>query len=186
MAKPQLRKMVVTGDHLVAPDSGPPWTVHWDTAMRADGNWSIVRTINETVALERAAHFLKLGFIVHAIRDPSGTIVMNAGEITRRLGSAEDKSADRASPVASTTTTEQSAHDILRGFVDDYQATPGRMLAAATLHALLSPHGVTRIQFDRAVGYAKDHGWLSVTNGVLTLTQAGHAAASTGVVQRGK
>jgi len=135
-----------------------------------------VRTSNEMTALERAAHFVKLGFVVHAIKDPSGTTIMNAGEIKRRFSPAEDKALDGESP-ASSATTEQSAQDILRGFVDDYKATPGRMLAAATLHALLSPHGVTRIQFDRAVGYAKDHGWLSVADGVLTLTQAGYAAA---------
>jgi hypothetical protein len=169
--------MVVTGDHLVAPDSGPPWTVHWDIATRADGNWSIVRTLNEATALERAAHFVKLGFVVHAIKDPTGTIVMNAGEIVRRFSPAEDKAPDNGSAAVNTATAEQSAHDILRGFVDDYKATPGRMLAAATLQALLSPHGVSRLEFDRAVGYAKDHGWLSVADGVLTLTQAGYAAA---------
>jgi hypothetical protein len=126
--------------------------------------------------MERAAHFVKLGFIVHAIKDPSGTIVMNAGEIARRFARNERRPPGGGS-FASPQTAEQSARDILRGFVDDYKAAPGRMLAAATLHALLSPHGITRLQFDQAVGFAKEHGWLNVSDGVLTLTPAGHAAA---------
>jgi hypothetical protein len=176
MAKQHLRKMVVTGDHLVAPDGGPPWTVLWDTAAKADGNWSIVRTPNEATALERAAHFVKLGFVVHVIRDPSGAIVLNAREIARRFGPAEDK-APGGSPAASLPTAEESAHEILRGFVEKHHATPGRMLAATTLQAFLAPSGVTRIEFERAVNFAKDHGWLSVADGILTLTQAGYAAA---------
>jgi hypothetical protein len=177
MAKQHLRKMVVSGDHIVAPDSGPPWTVLWDTATRADGNWSIVRTPNEATALERAAHFVKLGFVVSAIRDPSGTVVMNAGDIARRFGPSEDKGPN-GGPAANMPTPEDSAHAILRGFVEKHQATPGRMLAAATLRDLLAPNGVSRIEFERGVSFAKDHGWLNVADGVLTLTQPGYAAAT--------
>jgi hypothetical protein len=177
MAKQHLRKMVVTGDHLVAPDGGPPWTVLWDTAAKADGNWSIVRTPNEATALERAAHFVKLGFVVHVIKDPSGTIVLNAREIARRFGPTEDK-ASAGNPAANMPTAEESAHEILRGFVEKHLATPGRMLAAATLQAPLTANGVSRMEFERAVSFAKEHGWLSVADGVLTLTQAGYAAAT--------
>jgi len=177
MAKQHLRKMVVSGDHLVAPDNGPPWTVLWDTAARGDGNWSTVRTPNEASALERAAHFMKLGFVVHAIKDPSGTVVLNAGELARRFAPADD-TAPGSKPTVSMPTAEQSAHEILRGFVEKHQATPGRMLAAATLQAFLSPAGVTRMEFERAVSFAKEHGWLSVADGVLTLTQAGYAVAT--------
>jgi hypothetical protein len=176
MAKQHLRKMVVTGDHLVAADGGPPWTVLWDTAPRHDGNWSTVRTPNEATALERAAHFVKLGFVVHAIKDPAGSIAMDASEIARRFRIVEDNAPD-GSPAPSMPTCEQSAHEILRGFVEKHQAKPGRMLAAATLRAFLSPSGVTRMEFEHAVSFAKDHGWLSVDDGVLTLTQAGYAAA---------
>lgn len=170
------RKMIVHGDHLEAADSGSPWTVLWDTVVRADGRWSTVRAQTEAAALERAAHFVKLGFVVHAIKNPSGAVVMDARAIDARFAPQDAPSragSDRPVPSA-----EQSARDILRGFVDDHQAMPGRMLAAATLHALLSPHGVSQAEFARAVSYAKDHGWLSVGDGILTLTQAGYAAAT--------
>src|SRR6185437_6771283 len=83
------RKMIVRGDHLEAPETGPPWIVLWDTAARADDDWSTVRTQSESSALERAAHFVKLGFIVHAIKDPTGAVVMNAAEIAARFGAVE-------------------------------------------------------------------------------------------------
>lgn len=178
MVKQHLRKMVVSGDHIVAPESGPPWIVLWDTAMRVDGNWSVVRAPNEANALERAAHFVKLGFVVFAIRDPSGTVVMNADDIARRFGPTEQKGPNGDS-VADLRTVERMAHAILWSFVEKHQAAPGRMLAAATLHDLLAPHGVTRAEFERGVSFAKERGWLNVADGMLTLTQPGFAAATT-------
>jgi hypothetical protein len=176
MAK-HYRKMVVHGDHLEASKDGPPWTVLWDTVERGDQSWSTVRTQSEASALERAAHFVKLGFVVHAIKDPSGAVIMDAAAIAGRFGRAEEMPQPRV-PERAVPSTEQSARDILRGFVEDHQATPGRMLAASTLHALLSPHGVSLSEFQRAVTFAKDHGWLGVGDGVLTLTQAGYAAVT--------
>jgi plasmid stability protein len=73
---------------------------------------------------------------------------------------------------------EQSARDILRGFVEDHQAKPGRMLAASTLRALLSQHGVSPAEFARAVSYAKERHWLGTAEGMLTLTQSGYAEAT--------
>lgn len=175
MAK-HYRKMVVHGDHLEAPESGPPWIVLWDTTARPEGQWSTVRTQSEAAALERAGHFVKLGFIVHAIKDPSGQVVMDAAAIAGRFAPTPNV-AERAVPGAAAPSVEHSARDILRGFVEDWQATPGRMLAAPTVFALLSPQGVSPAEFDRAVSYAKDHGWLGVADGTLTLTQAGYAAA---------
>ncbi len=177
MAK-HYRKMLVHGDHLEASDSGPPWIVLWDTTPRPDGNWSTVRAHTEASALERAAHFVKLGFVVHAIKDPSGAIVMNAGEIVARFGVNEERSRRRA-PDGAAPTPEKSAHDILRGFVEDFRATPGRMLAESAVRALLAPHGVGPSQFSAAVIYAEQHGWLRAADGTLTLTQAGYAAATT-------
>ena len=78
------RKMVVTGDHL-NPAKSPPWTVIWDTVARADGCWSEHRSQNEATALEQAAHFVKLGFVVHEIRDPSGVVTMDAEAIEARF-----------------------------------------------------------------------------------------------------
>jgi hypothetical protein len=171
------RKMVVHGDHLIATDTGPPWTVLWDTSARSEGEWSTVRTQTEAAALERAAHFVKLGFIVHAIRDPSGSVVMDAASIAGRFGPASEAPPRLPPDARIAPSAEQSAHDILRGFVEGHQAMPGRMLAAATLHTRLLPQAVSTGEFDRAVSFAKDHGWLSVADGILTLTQAGYQVA---------
>ncbi len=169
----QYRKMVTHGDHLEPPPDGPPWIVLWDTAARPEGSWSSVRTQSEAAALERAAHFVKLGFIVHAIMDPSGAVLMDAETIAGRFGATGPSEAEptRDRPAAS---DEQSARGIVRGFVEEHQAVPGRMLAAATLRS----RGLTPTDFERAVSFAKDHGWVGVADGILTLTQAGYVAAT--------
>lgn len=177
MAK-HYRKMVVHGDHLQAADTGPPWTVLWETTARSDGQWSTVRTASQADAVERAAHFVKLGFVVHAIKDPAGLVVMDAKTIIGRFAPPKETPPrtppeDRVAPSA-----EQSARDMLRGFFEDDQAMPGRMLDATTLHARLAPQAMSMSEFDRAVNFAKDRGWLRVGDGILTLTQAGFAVAS--------
>jgi hypothetical protein len=149
--------------------------VLWDTSARPEGNWSTVRTQSEAAALERAEHFVKLGFTVHAIKDPSGLVFMDAETIAGRFRPAVQTEPD---PEPSAPSDEQSARDIVRGFVEDHQAVPGRMLAAATLRSLLTPRGLTPIDFERAVSFAKDHGWVGVADGILTLTQAGYVAAT--------
>ena len=176
MAK-HYRKMIVHGDHLEASESGPPWTVLWDTAPRQDEAWSTVRTQSEASALERAAHFVKLGFVVHAIKDPSGAVAMNAAEIRTRCGAPREPRPSRA-PDGTAPSAEKSAHDILRGFVEDFQAMPGRMLTASAVHALLAPQGVSPAEFTAAVTYAEEHGWLRAATDTLTLTQAGYAVAT--------
>lgn len=169
------RKMVTHGDHLEAPKT-PPWVVLWDTAKRSDGNWSTVRTQSEASALERAAHFVKLGFVVHAIKDPSGVVVMDAASIAGRFGAADSAASKpaRERPVRS---DEEAAREVVRGFVDGHQAMPGRMLAAVALRSQLLPRGLNQADFERAVSFAKDHGWISAADGILTLTQAGYAVA---------
>ena len=79
-----LKKMVVSGDH-VASDTGLRWSVLWDTAGCPEGRWSRAEAKTETEALERAAHFQRLGFAVHAINDPSGAMVMDSAAIDARL-----------------------------------------------------------------------------------------------------
>jgi len=171
------RKMIVHGDHLESGDGGPLWTVLWDTSARPDGQWSTVRAPGEAAALERAAHFVRLGFVVHAIKDPSGNVVMNEAAVAQRI--APKETARRARDGGRTIpTAEQSARDILRSFVDEHQAVPGRMLNASALHALLSPQGVGPTEFKLAVSYAQDQGWLSVGDGTLTLTQTGYSVAT--------
>jgi hypothetical protein len=78
------KKILVSGDH-VASDTGRRWSVLWDTAGCPDGRWSTAVAKTETEALERAAHFRRLGFAVHAINDPSGVMVMDSAAIEARL-----------------------------------------------------------------------------------------------------
>jgi hypothetical protein len=177
MAK-HYRKMVVHGDHLTAADTGPPWIVLWETTARADGQWSTVRSPTQAEAFERAAHFVKLGFVVHAIKDPTGLVVMDAESIVGRFAPAKESPprtppGDRTAP-----SVEEAARDMLRGFFEDDQAMPGRMLESATLHARLSLHALSMSEFDRAVSFAEAQGWLNVGDGILTLTQEGFAAAT--------
>ncbi|MGH7087982.1 MAG: hypothetical protein ACREFQ_03690 [Stellaceae bacterium] len=176
MANPH-RKMLAHADHLEAPEKGPPWIVLWDTAVRPDGNWSTVRTQSEAAALERAAHFVKLGFVVHAIKDPSGAVIMDAARITDRFraGDGATSKLARERPVLS---DEEAARVVVRGLAGGPQAMPGRMLPAAALRAQVLPRGLSHADFERAVSFAKDHAWISDADGILTLTQAGYAVAT--------
>jgi hypothetical protein len=49
--------------------------------------WSRATEKTEEEALERAARFLKLGFVVYEIRDPKGSVFMNETQIKQRFGS---------------------------------------------------------------------------------------------------
>jgi hypothetical protein len=104
------RKAIIYGAPLAFPEKGPPWTVLWDTTARAAGDWSTVHAQSEAVALERAAHFVRLGFIVHAIMNPSGSVVMDAADIARRFGPTRDAPPASEREMQS---AEQSARDIL-------------------------------------------------------------------------
>jgi hypothetical protein len=178
------RQIVVRGDHVGVPETGAPWTVLWDTTRRTDGQWSTAHAKSEAEALERAAHFVRLGFVVHAIKNPSGTVVMNAEDVAGRFGPT--RAPPRPAPEGEiqdevrreARSDEQSARGILRSFVEDHRATPGRVLATAALQALPAQQGMSPAEFERAVRYAKDHGWLGVADGMLTLTQRGYAEAT--------
>ena len=104
-------KAIIYNAPLAFPEQGPPWTVLWDTTARADGYWSTVHAPSEAAALERAAHFVKLGFVVHAIRNPSGIVVMNADDIAHRFGPTRE--APPPAPEREMSSAEQSARDIL-------------------------------------------------------------------------
>jgi hypothetical protein len=76
--------------NLTAPAAGVTtlWTIWWDTLRRAGTEgWSWSRAVEPTQheALQRAERFLKLGFVVYAIRDPSGAIFMDEAQITERF-----------------------------------------------------------------------------------------------------
>lgn len=164
------RKIIVSGDH-IEPDTGPTWTVLWDTTTRSAGEWSTAGARNEASALERAAHFLKLGFLVHAIKDPSGAVVLDAAAVTGRLVPA---TAEPPRPSPEPPSAEEPGRQLLRAFIEGYGATPGRMLAATSLSALLSEQGMSPSEFERAVTYATRHNWLTIADGTLTLTRLGY------------
>jgi hypothetical protein len=179
---PRQRKIMVSGDHIGRLDEGRSWSVLWDTTARTEGEWSTADAQSEATALERAAHFLKLGFAVHAIRDPAGIVVMDASAIIERLVPAADEPGplahERLRDTPEQPSAEQSGRQLLGGFVDHYKATSGRMLAAASLGALLLEQGMRPSEFERAVSYAKTHDWLIVADGTLTLTRMGYAIAT--------
>ncbi|HEY3916407.1 MAG TPA: hypothetical protein VGL83_01380 [Stellaceae bacterium] len=174
MAAPYLRKSIVSADHL-NPGTRPPWIVLWDTTERSDGHWSVVRAQSEANATECAAHFLKLGFVVHAIKDPSGTVVMDARSIAARF--APNKSSMPAYPERRRSEPEYVALTILRNFAEDRQPIPGLMIALALVQTRLSPLALNTTELDRAVSFAAGRGWLTIGDGILTLTREGCAAA---------
>ena len=90
MVRQLKKKMLVSGDH-VASDTGLRWSVLWDTAGRPAGRWSAAEAKTEKEALERAAHFRRLGFAVHAINDPSGVMVLDSAAIEARLHPSADE-----------------------------------------------------------------------------------------------
>lgn len=171
---PYLRKSVVSADHLIQ-TFRPPWIVLWDTTERSDGHWSVVRVPTEASAIESAAHFLKLGFVVHAIKDPSGVVAMDAQAITARF--SRNKSPTPAYPERRRTEPEYVALTILRNFAEDRQPIPGLMVTPGLLQTQLSALALNATEFDRAVSFAADRGWLVVGDGILTLTREGCVAA---------
>jgi hypothetical protein len=58
------------------------WTIWWDMHRRAGGQgWSRAMESSEEAALQRADRFLKLGFVVYAIRSPMGAVFMDEAQI---------------------------------------------------------------------------------------------------------
>jgi hypothetical protein len=163
------RKSVVSGDHLESAN-GPPWTVLWETAPRPDDQWSAVRTPTEGGALECAAHFLKLGFVVHAIKDPAGRIVMDAQSIEARFARRD---VERVVPQRRRSEPEYAALAMVRNFAEDRSAIPGLMIALGALQTRLSSLALTPTEFDRAMSFGADRGWFTIGDGVLTLTREG-------------
>lgn len=63
------------------------WTILWDTEGRSEaGRWNTAIAQTEAEALDRAEHFLKLGFIVCEIRNPAGAVYMDEAHIVARFG----------------------------------------------------------------------------------------------------
>jgi len=171
------RKMVVHGDHLEAPDKGPPWTILWDTKTPHEGRWNSAHAETQESAVERATRFAKLGFVVHAIKDPSGAVFLDQGQIAERFGVAEPRPESRRINPASAQ-PEQAARRLVRGFVEEFQAMPGRVLKQGVVRAFALSAGISVDEFESAVRDAAASGWLSIAGDSLTLTRTGHAAAT--------
>ena len=167
------KKMLVSGDH-VASDTGLRWSVLWDTAARPEARWSTAEAKTETEALERAAHFRRLGFAVHAINDPSGVMVLDSAAIEARLHPRTDEP-PRPLSERSLPSTEQASLDLLRHVVTQNDA--GRTLTAGSVRTRLLLQGMSEAEFERVLSFARGQGWLDITSGTLALTQAGYAVA---------
>jgi hypothetical protein len=68
----------------VPPKANEEWIVWWDI-HKTTGGWSRATALTEAGALEQAQRFIKLGFFVYAIRDPSGAVYMGEEEIVTRF-----------------------------------------------------------------------------------------------------
>jgi hypothetical protein len=68
------------------------WTVHWQIAgSPATEVWNRASAETEAGALDRAKHFIALGFPVHAITDRSGAVYMDEAQIAARFGETATK-----------------------------------------------------------------------------------------------
>lgn len=63
------------------------WTILWDMRAHAGtAGWSKAKEPTQDEALQRTERFLKLGFVVYAIRDPRGAIFMDEVQIAEHFG----------------------------------------------------------------------------------------------------
>ena len=76
---------------------GACYTIWWDMHRRSGSEgWSRAVESSEDEALQRAERFLKLGFIVYAIKDPKGSVVMDEAQITERFAAREQLRTSRS------------------------------------------------------------------------------------------
>ena len=63
------------------------WTIWWDMHRHsAQGAWSRAMENSQGEAVQRAQRFLDLGFFVHEIRTPDGSVFMDEAQIIGRCG----------------------------------------------------------------------------------------------------
>lgn len=63
------------------------WTIWWDMHRHpSEDAWSRAMEKTEEEAVQRVQRFLKLGFVVHEIRAPKGSVFMDEAQITGRFG----------------------------------------------------------------------------------------------------
>lgn len=63
------------------------WTIWWDMHRHpSEDAWSRAMEKTEEEAVQRVQRFLKLGFVVHEIKAPDGSVFMDEAQITGRFG----------------------------------------------------------------------------------------------------
>lgn len=83
---------------IIPPKANTDWVIWWDIRKHAGSNWSKATAQTEAGALDRAHHFVRLGFVVYAIRDPAGTLYMDEQKIAERFGAAPVTDSEPKSP----------------------------------------------------------------------------------------
>jgi hypothetical protein len=73
-------------------DARLSWTIWWDMHRRASSEgWSRAMESSEEDALQRTKRFLKLGFVVYAIKDPNGATFMDEAQIADHFAPREPR-----------------------------------------------------------------------------------------------
>jgi len=85
------------------------WTILWQT-LPVTERWNTANAETEAGALDRAKHFLKLGFPVYAIRTADGAVYMDEEQLAARFG-APRGAADRPRPDERRAATASAADD---------------------------------------------------------------------------
>jgi hypothetical protein len=75
------------------------WTIWWDMHRRPGSEgWSRAVESSEEDALQRAERFLKLGFVVYAIKDPKGAVFMDEAQIAGHFAARAQLAAASGGP----------------------------------------------------------------------------------------
>lgn len=80
------------------------WTIWWDMHRHpGEDAWSRAMEKTESEAVQRARRFLDLGFVVHQIRAPDGSVFMDEAQITGRCGKGAAETGQRSVSAAAET-----------------------------------------------------------------------------------
>lgn len=80
------------------------WTIWWDMHRHpGEGAWSRAMETTESEAVQRARRFLDLGFVVHQIRAPDGSVFMDEAQIAGRCGKGSADTDQRSDGAAAKT-----------------------------------------------------------------------------------
>jgi len=77
------------------------WAIWWDIRRHpGTSGWSTALAPSAAGAMERAQHFLKLGFIVYAIRDPAGALFMDEEQIANSVRTVSSPAPPAPGPIS--------------------------------------------------------------------------------------